>query len=384
MHILIIANGYPDKRAPQWGCFERDQALALSKTGHQVSILYVDRRWRTFWRKIGTSCFRKEGLSVYGLFLLPGKVLKLVMTKPLYQCFVTWMYDRLFRLYVAHEGMPDIIYAHYLYNIFYASTLKQRYGVPLVGIEHWSELAKEQLSSKVKYWGENAYSNVDKLLVVSQSLQSHIYKHFKKESTVVYDMLGQEFVSSKVKKKEEKSQPFRFVAVGSLIHRKGFDLLLQAFCRSGLKEKGCSIVIIGDGPEKTNLFSLAKLLGVSEYVCLAGRKTKDEIISEMQQSHVFVLSSRAETFGVVCIEALSQGLPNIATVCGGPEEFINEKNGILVPTDNVEALSEAMVNLYNNYSKFDSMAIADECKRRFAPQVIAGQLTTIFEGLINK
>lgn len=383
MHILVIANGYPDKREPQWGCFERDQALALQKLGHQVSILYVDLRWRTYWRKIGISCFRKEGLSVYGLFLLPGKVLKMFMPKRFYQRFVTWMYDRLFRLYVAHEGMPDVIYAHYLYNIFYASTLKQRYGVSMVGIEHWSELAKEKLSSKVKYWGDKAYANVDKLLVVSQSLQGHIYRHFKKESTVVYDMLGQEFISPDVKKKE-KSQPFRFVSVGSLIHRKGFDLLLQAFCRSGLQEKGCSIVIIGDGPEKENLLNLAKRLGISEYVCLTGRKTKYEIISEMQQSHVFVLSSRAETFGVVCIEALSQGLPNIATVCGGPEEFINEQNGILVPTDNMEALSEAMIDIYNNYSEYDSVAIAEECKRRFAPQVIASQLTTIFEGVVKK
>jgi hypothetical protein len=47
MKILIVANGYPNKREPQWGCFERDQALALKELGHEVSILYVDRRFRT-------------------------------------------------------------------------------------------------------------------------------------------------------------------------------------------------------------------------------------------------------------------------------------------------------------------------------------------------
>ena len=103
----------------------------------------------------------------------------------------------------------------------------------------------------------------------------------------------------------------------------------------------------------------------------------------MHESHVFVLSSRAETFGVVCIEALSQGLPNIATICGGPEEFINKNNGILIPSDNVEALQNAMRDIYKNYYQYNHKAIADECLSKFAPKVIAQQLTEIFERVIK-
>ena len=382
MRICIIANGYPNSRDPQWGCFEHDQAVALRKEGHEVAVLYVDGRFRSYWRKVGLTHFDDNGISVYGYFLMPMQWLRKFSNK-LNSRIYKRLSEKVYKKYSAEKGKPDIIYAHYAYNIARAVHLKEKFGVPVVGIEHWSELTKDELIPMVRYYANAGYYGADRLLAVSQSLQAHIKRHFEIDATVVYDMLGPEFISNAVKDRGI-THPFRFIAVGNLIPRKGFDLLLQAFNRSGLKEKGCSVVIIGDGPERANLLYFAKDLDISECVCLTGRKTKDEIIREMHESHAFVLSSLAETFGVVCIEALSQGLPTIATVCGGPEEFINEQNGILIPTDDVEALSDAMIDMYNNYSKYDSMAIAEDCKRRFAPEVIASQLTEIFEEVINK
>ena len=69
MKIVIIANGFPDNHEPQWGCFERDQALALEKEGHDVALLYVDRRFRTYWRKLGFTHKKVCNIDVYGAFL---------------------------------------------------------------------------------------------------------------------------------------------------------------------------------------------------------------------------------------------------------------------------------------------------------------------------
>lgn len=382
MRICIIANGYPNKKEPQWGCFEKDQAVALSELGHQVTVMYVDRRYRKHWRKIGVTKFVDNGIKVYGVFLPPLGLFSHRVSLKFHFKVVTWMLDLLYSRFRKENNIPDVIYAHYIWNIAFSSILKEKYHISIVGIEHWSGLTAIRLSSFAEYWGNIAYTNSDKVLAVSKSLQSHIQKHFGVQSVVVNDILGQEFIESKVQ--TEKPNHFRFISIGSLIYRKGFDILIEAFAKSDLAKKECSVVIIGEGNEKANLQKQIHRLGVSDSVQLVGRKTKKEIINLMHESRVFILSSRAETFGVVCIEALSQGLPNIATICGGPEEYINDSNGLLVPTNDINAMSTAMIKMYNDYNRYDINAIAEGCKQKFAPQIIAQQLTDIFEEVIKK
>lgn len=116
MKIVIIANGYPNKRDPQWGCFEKDQAVALKSLGHEVAILYVDRRFRTYWRKIGLNRFIDNGIAVYGIFLCPALSLGKVFPK-LYCRWISLMQGIVFKCMLKHWGKSDVIYAHYLYNI---------------------------------------------------------------------------------------------------------------------------------------------------------------------------------------------------------------------------------------------------------------------------
>ena len=382
MKILIIANGYPNKHDPQWGCFEKDQAVALKNHGHEVCIMYVDRRFRTYWRKIGLTSFIDNGIAVFGVFLSPAFGLGKVFPK-LYCRWISLMQGIVFKFVLKHWGKPDIIYAHYLYNIAFATELKEKYGIPLVGIEHWSELTNNKLRPLLRFWGETAYSKADKILAVSESLRSHIRRHFGQDSTVVYDMLGQEFVWAPVPE-HSPNDNFTFVAVGSLIQRKGYDILIEAFKQSGLSQSGCKVVIVGAGQEHDNLKSQIQRANLQDSVLLRGRKSKEEIISILAKSHVFIMSSRAETFGVVCIEALSQGLPCIATICGGPEEFVNDSNGLLIPTNDVAGLATAMKTMYENYSHYDFAFIAADARRRFGPQTIAKQLTEIFEETIKR
>ena len=87
MRILIVANGYPEPQDPQWGCFEKDQALALKALGHEVSIMYVDRRFRKYWRRVGITQRKDSGLNVYGMFYFPMRWL-LLLSYPVYKKFL--------------------------------------------------------------------------------------------------------------------------------------------------------------------------------------------------------------------------------------------------------------------------------------------------------
>lgn len=387
MKICIIPNGYPDKRDPQYGCFEKDQALALKSIGHEVSILYVDSRLRWWWRKIGFTHKSIDGLEIYSIFVFPFNIFAILpFCGSLIYRIKTVLMQNLFSRLVKDQGMPNVLYAHYMTNIAYGVYLKKKNGIPLVGIEHWSMLTKDSLSDSIIRKGRLAYDNCDKLLSVSESLKLQIKKHFGNDSLVVPDMIGREFVREVSMEGnvslDNLNGIFNYLAIGSLIPRKGFDLLLEAFAKAKLKEMSCKVLIIGGGQEYENLQNQARSLGITEAVRLMGRKNKEEIINIMRASHVFVLSSRAETFGVVCIEALSQGLPNIATICGGPEEILTKEDGILIPIEDTDALAEAMKEIYYNYSKYDKKNISDRCKKKYAPNVIAAELTTIFEETI--
>lgn len=380
MKIVIIANGYPTKQEPQFGCFEKDQALALKKAGHDVSILYVDGRFRFYWRKLGITHLKDNGINVYGIFLFPLIFLSKLSFK-LSHKVRNYMLERVFKYMLKKEDKPDIIYAHYLYNIANAINIKEKYGIPLVGIEHWSMLNQPQLTSNIFYLGNIAYKKADRILAVSNALAKSIQSHFCINAIVVNDMVGEEFVRGCLSSPMNVSR-FRFIAIGSLIPRKGFDLLINAFYKSELFKKNCELIVIGGGTEQKKLQYLIDMYSLTDSIRLIGRKNKQEIISYLKQSHVFVLSSHVETFGVVCIEALALGLPVVATICGGPEEFINDKNGLLVQINNVDEMSSAMLKMYQNYSSYDRSSIAKECRDKFSPTVIINQLTSIFKEII--
>lgn len=382
MKILIVANGYPTKSSPQYGCFEKDQAIALKEAGHQVTIMSVDDRFRLLWRKLGVSYKEDCGLRIYTMFLFPSCLVYFINKKWAFlirKVMALKLYERIRKQY----GDPDIIYAHYLYNIASVQLIKQKYKRPLVGIEHWSLLNQLVLPEHILYQGSIAYGISDKLLSVSESLSKQIIFHFGKNNIVVHNIVAENFVNNICDIENDNKTIFRFVTVGSLINRKGFDLLVDALKVAHLPTGKWRLIIIGEGRERKMLSRKIKEVGFADCIHLVGSKTRSEIADILRNSDAFVLASRSETFGVVYIEAMMLGLPVIGTVCGGPEEFINKSNGILVPANDVNSLANALINMYHNIDKYDNVAIANACKSRFSSSVIANKLTTIFEEVIE-
>lgn len=379
MKILLISRGYPSKRSPGWGIFERDQALALQALGHKVIIMSVELRY--YWRSIGLFQSSENGIEIYSIGIpnfFMQKTAKLAFA--IRRKLALYLYKKV----VKECGKPDILYAQYFYNITIAAEIKKKYDIPLVGIEHWSKLAQKKISQSILEAGNIAYNMTDQVITVSESLRKQLIHHFKKDSLVVNNMVGNEFTKGDVLSKDKKNAfPSKYVTVGSLIWRKGFDTLIDAFQESGLKAKGVTITIVGGGNEQDALQKQIKDKGLSNNIILVGRKSREEIISILNNSDAFVLSSRAETFSVVSIEALCLGLPVIATICGGPEEFINKKNGLLVPTNNAKALSTAIQTMYHTFPNYNRKLIAEESRQRFSSNEIAKKLTKIFEDVIN-
>ncbi|MEM4188257.1 MAG: glycosyltransferase family 4 protein, partial [Candidatus Hadarchaeum sp.] len=147
---------------------------------------------------------------------------------------------------------------------------------------------------------------------------------------------------------------FRAITVGRLVPWKRIDQLLEAL--SHLPEIG--LVVIGDGPERSQLEALARKLGVSERVHFAGSLSKFETLRLMAACDLFVLNSTYEGLPHVVLEAMALGLPVVATAVGGTPEVVKDgETGILVPPEG-DGLIEALRGLVEDPEGRKAMAYA--------------------------
>ena len=114
-----------------------------------------------------------------------------------------------------------------------------------------------------------------------------------------------------------------------------------------------------------------------------GLQSRKDIAKCLQTSDCFALASQAETFGVVYTEALSAGVPVIATRCGGPVYCVNVMNGVFVQVDDGRALVSAMRHMADNILKYDREAIARETIRKFSAVVIVNELDHVYQKVVS-
>lgn len=152
--------------------------------------------------------------------------------------------------------------------------------------------------------------------------------------------------------------------IGNLNYQKGHTYLIDAMPEILRKYPLVTLEIIGEGEDRSALEDQIRKLKLEKQVTLLGHKN---IVSKyLKHWSVFVLSSVAETFGIVVLEAMQAGVPIVATKVGGvPDMITNEKNGILIPSQSSKAIAEAVIDL------LEKPAMAAKLKREGLKRVEA-------------
>ena len=149
----------------------------------------------------------------------------------------------------------------------------------------------------------------------------------------------------------------RILFVGRLVDRKGADDLIRAFSSLAKDFNDVSLEIVGAGPEMERLKALALALGVDTRVRFFGNLTGRALYERYSAADVFAMPSKAtstdvEGFGTVYLEAALFGKPSIGTTTGGiPEAIKDGETGLLVPANDVRALTEALRELISDDEK---------------------------------
>jgi len=134
-------------------------------------------------------------------------------------------------------------------------------------------------------------------------------------------------------------------AVGRLAPQKGFDILLHAVRELHLRGYRCRLIMLGEGPERSRLTSLASGLSLRGFVEMPGFVANPYPI--IGRSDVFVLASRFEGLPLALMEAHALGIPIVSTDCiAGPREILDGgRCGLLVPVNDHLAMADAIASL---------------------------------------
>lgn len=136
----------------------------------------------------------------------------------------------------------------------------------------------------------------------------------------------------------------RIVAVARLVPWKDIGGIIEALAKARHAGVKASIVIVGEGPERVRLETLARERLRDSFV-FTGPLPPEDVHATLRESDVFVLNSSYEGLSHVLIEALMTGLPIVATRAGGNGEVLTDESGVLIPVGDTAALTEVLAKL---------------------------------------
>ena len=143
------------------------------------------------------------------------------------------------------------------------------------------------------------------------------------------------------------SDAFVIATTGSLIKRKGHDILIRAFQALPQEPVMPHLLIPSGGPELNSLRELAAILDVADRVHFLGYV--DDVVPVYKAADMFALASRGDAFGLALAEAGHFGLPAVSTRVGGiPEVVLHGQTGLLTAADDAAAFAGALAQLIND------------------------------------
>jgi glycosyltransferase involved in cell wall biosynthesis len=365
MNILILTKTFPSGESNWGGIFVRDQAEALAGE-HNVTVVRFtndNNKFSPFFNYTIT-----EGRSNrYRFFSI-----NVSRSFPVYNQFNYILSVRLALKKIIKEVKPDLIHCHYSYPAGVVAWLTEmKTGLPYVVTEH-TRIRSTFRSVFHKKLSVNALYNSECNIAVSNALKMELLSEGIHNVEVVPNVIN----TGRFSINNDLSGTLRIGFLGSLnTHNKGLDLLLNA-C-SGLPVD-FNLKIGGGGRHLDYYKEMAGKLGIENKCLFTDEVPVNDTPDFYRGLNMFVLPSRYETFGIVLVEAMAAGLPVISTRCGGPEEIVNERSGLLVESDNSGQLKEAIINLYENLNRYDPEEIHNYAENNWGVKSFLNKINPIY------
>ncbi len=338
------------------------------------------------FRSIPRHCFA-SGIEVFHPRMLvgPGYSLHSIESRIYY-----WAAGRVAKR-LRHDFPFDLIHAHFTYPDGVAAVrLGKQFGVPVIITEQnaWGAWMPEDMS--VRRRTIRAAQECTFQIAISRSVRESIVRLAGESGKlrVVPDAVdGDAFT---LLEKGRQPIPNQIIFVGAIRPVKGVDVLLRAVRLLVDSGRDVRLILVGESyfrnyqKEYDRLRQVAVDLGIAGCVNFAGKKPLTELVREIQKSALLVLPSRAESFGMVLVEALACGTPVVATRCGGPEDIVTEEVGILVPPEDPQALAAGIAQVMDRRSDYDPAKLRTYALERFGLESVGQQLRALYAEALSR
>ncbi len=372
MRIAIVASDY----APTVGGVQtavRNIARYSARAGHDVIILSALPRGDVPTHE------RVENIPVYRF--LWGR-------RPLLTLPFRAMWTLIGMARVLRAFKPDLVYSHFLtINALYVLLLHYVLRFRLVSSSRGNDIQGIPARSRLQRWMlPRLFARSNAILFCSSYVQRDAAPYLRGvPSRTFIGVVGDGFNPDEFagKRAYAHSAPY-LLAMGRLVEKKGFDLLIRAFAQIAREFPRVELLIAGDGEERGRLEEAVRVWRLEDRVHLLGFADREKTIALFLGCEFFVLSSRVEPFGIVVLEAMAAHKAVLATRSGGVVDLVQDGvNGRLVDAD-VESLARGLREMLSRPDETRARGKrAYDSIKQWTWEAVTGQFLEVFQRVVE-
>ena len=345
--ICLVTHFFP----PHIGGIEKvsyEQSKRLTEAGYEVDVLTSKVKGQKKYPTKGIRVFPYQSIKLAERFGVPYPILTIASYKKFAQII----------------KKCDLVHAHgHVYiSSYLAGKLAKKYNKPFILTQHNTFIDYKSFLNRLEQLndliiGKPVLKRADHILTVSKETMKYVLRvgADKSKTSVMYNGVDTNcfYATKKGESRKKLGLPKNrkiIFSVRRLVYKNGLDTLIKSAARVIQHNPDILFVVAGKGPSRKLIEDHIKELGIENNIILTGFVPDELLPVYYNAADYFVLpSASGEGLPLVLFEAMSCGLPVIATMVGGTPEIINHmKNGVLVPPRNPEELAEAILKLLAN------------------------------------
>lgn len=360
------------------GVVATELGLALATLGHQVHFISyaIPHRLNKFFENV---FFHEVELSTYPLF--EHSLYDLALTSKMLEVIE---FENLDLMHV-HYAIPHAVSAYLARQVLRRSKKDLKFITTLHGTDITLVGLEPSFMPLVKFSIEES----DGVTAVSRFLKEKTLTNYniEKDIEVIYNFIDIE------KYKPKESELFRkhLAPCGEkvLVHTSNFRLVKRVADTIRVldkvkKEVPTKLVLVGDGPDRSDCERLTRELDLQKDVIFLGKQ--DGLTEILNAADIFLMPSQSESFGLSALEAMACGVPVVSSSVGGlPELNIHNETGYIAEIGDTDRMAKYVVELLTNEKRYKSFSknSRERAVKNFDKDLIVPKYVAYYEKILN-